>query len=342
MYLHDRDPDALAAAVARGAGVADSAVTGVDVVVVATPPRVTPDTVASALRDHGDAIVIDVSSVKSQMASDGGGTRDVSRFVGSHPLAGREVSGPEAAQADLFLDRIWVLTPTPATSARALATARELVRLTGAVAIELDPAAHDRAVALTSHAPQVVASVMAARLLNARDEDVALSGQGLRDVCRVAGSDSQMWEEILQANAGHVADVLTGVQADLEAVIAGLRQSEPADAGGVREVLERGRRGHARIPGKHGARTAAFAVVRVVVADEPGALGGLFVAAGSAGINLEDVRIEHAFGRPTGLVELSVAADHVEALSRALAQHGHVLSGSNEALISAEELGGSQ
>ena len=344
IHLRDRDPGAVTTAVARGAGVAGDPDRDPDVVVVSAPPRVTPALVRSALREFPTSIVMDVSSVKSRVVATGSGTpageavleaAEASRLVGSHPLAGREVSGPEAADVDLFLDRIWVLTPTGETSPEALAVAREVVRLSGAVPIELDPAAHDHAVALTSHAPQVLASLMAARLTAARDEDVLLSGQGLRDVCRIAGSDPQLWEEILQANAGRVADVLDEVRVDLESVVAGLRglESRPDDAQAavdtatLRDVLERGREGHGRIPGKHGIRTSAFSVVRVVVEDEPGALGRLFVAAGGAGINLEDVRIEHAFGRPTGLVELSVAHGRADELRRALSEHGHLVSG---------------
>lgn len=334
VFLRDRDPQAVAIAASRGAGTGTGPSQPPDVVVVAAPPRVTLDLVRAALTQYPESTVMDVSSVKGQVVTDVEGA-DATRLVGSHPLAGREVSGPEAAEADLFLDRVWVLTPTGETSARALAVAREVVRLAGGIAIELDPLSHDRAVALTSHAPQVLASLMGARLLGALDEDLLLSGQGLRDVCRVAGSDSQLWEEILQANAGHVADVLDDVRTDLANVIAGLRGIDnhesdvdtSVDIATLRDVLVRGREGHRRIPGKHGVRTAAFDVVRVVVEDEPGALGRLFVAAGGAGINLEDVRIEHAFGRPTGLVELSVARDHADALRQALADQGHVLSG---------------
>ena len=120
----------------------------------------------------------------------------------------------------------------------------------------LDPEAHDRAVALTCHAPQVVASLVAARLAAADPSAVVISGQGLRDVTRVAGSDPALWTEILQANARPVADVLDALALDLERVLAALHRiaaaGTPAPAEVVTELLRRGNAGRARVPDKHG------------------------------------------------------------------------------------------
>jgi prephenate dehydrogenase len=219
-------------------------------------------------------------------------------------MAGRETSGAAGARHDLFDDRVWVVTPLPASDPALVQVVRDLAITCGAVPVTMDPTEHDRAVALTSHAPQVLSSLLAARLLEADAEAVAVSGQGLRDMTRIAGSDPALWSAILAANADSVAAVLEAVARDLDAVIADLRDG--GDSPQIAEALGRGVQGRQRIPGKHGAAATAFDEVNVIIRDEPGELGRLFVAAGDLGVNLEDVRIDHVLGKPSGLIELSV------------------------------------
>jgi prephenate dehydrogenase len=194
----------------------------------------------------------------------------------------------------------------------------------GAEPVVRGAAAHDRAVALVSHAPHVASSAVAARLAGGDDTALALAGQGVRDVTRVAGGDPLLWTEILRHNAAPVARVLEEVAADLAAVAGALRATASGgDPGAVRDLLDRGRAGRERIPGKHGAaRPQEYAVLPVVIPDEPNALGRLFAAAGEAGINIEDVRIDHSPGLPVGVAQLSVLPAASDALSRALAERG--------------------
>jgi prephenate dehydrogenase len=245
------------------------------------------------------------------------------RFVPGHPLAGREVSGPGAARADLFADRVWALTPGPLCERDRVNAMVAVVESLGAVAVLTSAEEHDRAVALTSHTPQVVASAVAAGLLPLGDSDVRLSGQGLRDVTRLAASDPDLWTEILSSNRGPVADALEGLIRRLAIV----RDALIGDDGRValRSALAEGASGHRRVPGKHGSEAVEYSVVPVVVADRPGELGRLFADAGATGVNLEDVRIEHAQGRPTGLVELEVRPEAAPALAQGLREHGWVV-----------------
>jgi len=190
------------------------------------------------------------------------------------------------------------------------------------------PDEHDAAVAAVSHVPQLAASLVAGRLRDLDQEAVSLSGQGIRDVTRIAASDPAMWTQILTANAPAVHAVLLAVRSDLDAVLAALADlgaetgDEPARAIGARAVLARtvadGNAGQARIPGKHGAARTAYATVVVVVPDEPGALGRLFHDVGAAGINLEDLHMEHGIGQLFGLAELAVLPAAVEPLTTAL------------------------
>lgn len=328
VQLDDADPAVLAEAVARGAGeVRGSASPAPRIVVVAVPPSAVGAALAAVSRDWPAATVTDVTSVKARpLAGALALGADPVRLVGGHPMAGREVSGPAAARADLLDDRVWVLAPLDATAPERLADARALALTCGAVPVVMTPEDHDRAVALTSHGPQVMASLLAARLVDAAEGDVEVSGQGLRDVTRIAGSDPSLWREILAANAGPVADVLEGVAGDLDRVTHALRSladGTDTDASGVVEdTLRRGRAGRARVPGKHGARAADYAGVPVQVADAPGELARLFTAAGDAGVNLEDVRIEHVLGRPSGLVELSVRPEDGARLAESLRARG--------------------
>ncbi|TAK69779.1 MAG: prephenate dehydrogenase [Actinomycetota bacterium] len=330
--LQDTQVDALAGAQRRTRAPAGWPAQQPDVVVVAVPPAASAGVVADVLGRYPGATVTDVTSVKA------GPLRrlaeldaDLSRVVGGHPLAGREVSGPAAARDDLFADRPWVLTPTPATDPHRLAAVVALVTACRAVPVTMSAADHDRAVALTSHVPQLLASVLAGRLTAAADDQVAVSGQGLRDATRVAASDPALWSEILSANAAPVAEVLDAVVADLDAVAAALRVLASTDASpaaataaadAVQAVLRRGNDGHAKVPGKHGDAAVPLAAIPVVVADSPGELGRLFAVVGEAGVNLEDVRIEHALGRATGVVELSVRADAAAALAAVLVARG--------------------
>jgi prephenate dehydrogenase len=170
-------------------------------------------------------------------------------------MAGGERSGPAAACVDLFVGRTWALTPSDRTSPWALQRARELVAACGAVPLEISSRAHDEAVALTSHTPHLVASLMAARLCDAPAATSALAGQGLRDVTRIAAGDAGLWGDILRANAPAVRSVVRDLLADLAVVDSALEAlAEPAGGGrsagawAVRDLLERGIEGAARIP----------------------------------------------------------------------------------------------
>ncbi len=231
VLLADVSPTALALARDVGAGVPDPGTERVDLVVVAAPPDVTAAVVADELKAHPDAVVTDVASVKAGvLAALTASGADLRAYVGSHPMAGRERSGAVAARGDLFLGRPWVLSPAPGGDAAALAVVRRLALALGAVPLAMPASEHDEAVALVSHLPQVAASLVAARLRHAPDAAVALAGQGLRDVTRIAASDPALWAQILAANAGPVTAVLEQVRDDLDRVLgraAGHRRRDP-------------------------------------------------------------------------------------------------------------------
>jgi prephenate dehydrogenase len=324
VWLTDSDPAAARLAADLGAGelLPDATNDPVDVAVIAVPPAAVAVTLAEAQTRNLAHSYTDVASVKQLPVADARNQGcDLTRYVPGHPLAGREKHGPAAARADLFLGRTWALCPLPETSEAALQAVTNLVRTCGAVPVRTDPAAHDRWVALISHAPHLVAAAMAARLEEAPGDALDLAGQGLRDVTRIAAGDTALWTQILSANAAPVAEVLAAVAADLAEAARVLAEDDDSDKA-VATLLDRGQAGVARIPGKHGGAPREFAVVQVVIPDQPGELARLFDATGAAGVNIEDVRIEHSPGLPVGVAELSVRPAEAGVLLDALEAGG--------------------
>jgi len=331
LSLADTSPTAAALARDLGAGVLASDVTDApDLVVVAAPPDVVAAVVAQELRQWPDAVVTDAASVKGSLLTtlrDIGA--DLSRYVGSHPMAGRERSGGVAAQADLFEGRSWVVAPGPEASEGAIDMVRQIAVAAGSAVLVMTPEEHDAAVAAVSHVPQIAASLVASRLRDLSSVAIALSGQGIRDVTRIAASDPSMWTQILSGNAPAVRTVLESLAEDLDAVLVALRHLESQPDGGAvgaRAVLAKavadGNAGQSRIPGKHGAAPTTYATVIVVIPDEPGALGRLLRDVGEAGVNMEDLHLEHGVGQPFGLVELSVLPAAAQPLIKALTALG--------------------
>jgi prephenate dehydrogenase len=317
--FEDIDPSRVETA--RAMCVTDAAPGDVAVVIVAVPPRATADVCAAALERFPGAVVTDVCSVKSDLLQHLGGRGvPLDRFVGGHPMGGREVSGPESGRADLLDDRVWVLTPTGETSSAALDAVRDLITDCRALPLQMDADAHDAAVAVTSHVPQVLASALAALLLDLAPDQVRVSGQGLRDMTRLAGSDPLLWSQILSANAGPVHAALEQLTGRLQGLTTALAGGDGPAASAA--LIGAGREGRERIPGKHGGASSDYDVVPVLIADEPGQLAAVFVAAGAAGFNLEDVRIDHVLGRPSGLVEVAVRPGLGVALAAALRERG--------------------
>ncbi|MFC5678178.1 prephenate dehydrogenase [Aeromicrobium endophyticum] len=318
VVLHDSLPGHAEVAASMGAGrlLTDDVLPLL--VVVAVPPSASASVVAESLLRWPDALVTDVTSVKSAIQSSVDDGPGADRFAGGHPMAGSERSGPMAASAQLFEGRPWVVTPGATTRPAALDAVVDLALHVGGVPIVMDPAAHDRAVALVSHVPQVMSTLTAARLNDAEGNDLALSGPGLRDTTRIAGSDGAMWLDILGTNARDVRAVLELVRDDLDRVIDALGEDEATLA----RVLESGRHGTTLIPGKHGSSAARFDLVHVQVADRPGELSRLMTDTGESGVNIEDLRLDHDLGRPVGLAEIAVALGVGPSLVQALTDRG--------------------
>ncbi|WP_152189393.1 prephenate dehydrogenase [Georgenia satyanarayanai] len=333
VQLADASPSVLALARDMGAGepVHDASPEPA-LVVVATPPDVAGPVVLDMLRRHPAAVVTDVASVKAVIADEvaAGAADDAARarYVGSHPMAGRERSGAIAADADLFAGRPWVIAAVADASPAAVGAVRALALDLGALPVPLAPQEHDDAVALVSHIPQLAASLVASRLVDAPEAALSLAGQGLRDVTRIAASEPRLWAAILAGNAGPVAAGLRELRADLDSLIAGLDRAAaegplaPGAMGAVSAVVSAGNTGVARVPGKHGGAPRRYATVQVLIPDEPGELGRLFGEVGEIGVNIEDLLLEHSAGARVGIAHLSVVPASAAGLEHELTTRG--------------------
>ncbi len=317
VLLGDVSEENLRIATGLGAGRADDPAARPQLVVVAVPPDHVAAEVARALGES-DAVVTDVGSVKAAPLRQVQALvtpADLTRYVGSHPMAGSERSGPFAGSAALFDGRPWAITPHDGSDPAAVALLGELAAACGAAAVTFSPAEHDAAVARTSHLPHLLAALVAGRLADAPASHLALSGQGVRDVTRIAAGDPALWRQIIEANAEALTALLRDVRGDVDQLLGALSGGTGDD---LTTLLDRGVAGTAVIPGKHGGPPRPMAALFVAVPDHPGELARLLADAGEIGVNIEDLRIDHDPGRPVGLVELTVAEEAVDHLQESL------------------------
>lgn len=250
------DVDARAAAAAQARGVVDrtaaspeEAVAGAALVVLAAPvASLAPLAARVAPALAPAALVIDVGSVKAPVARALDAVVPGGRFVGCHPMAGTEASGPEAADPDLFRGRVCFVCPSAATPA-ATAAATAFWEALGAHVVRLDPEPHDAVMAAVSHLPHVAAFALAASLAGALPEleasgPAAAPTTSLRDTSRIAASSPPVWRDILLMNR---APLLPLVRA-LEGRVAELRAAlESGDADALERLLATGRDARRRL-----------------------------------------------------------------------------------------------
>jgi prephenate dehydrogenase len=189
----------------------EAAASDADLVVLAAPADACIELLERAVRSAPAACLFtDVASVKAPRCAAAGRLGVGARFVGAHPIAGGTATGAAAADADLFRNRVVVLTPTAETAPGALAAVTALWRATGAETVELDAGVHDRVLALTSHLPQMLASALAALAADSEDAQLVrrLSGAGFRDTTRIAQSDAAMWTAIARSNREHLLSAM--------------------------------------------------------------------------------------------------------------------------------------
>lgn len=289
-----------------------------DLIIIATPPSAFKSSIEREATLNPQAILMDIGSVKTKPILEVSTLQGLLyRFCGTHPMAGREVSGAVSARADLFLDRAWIITPTVETSPEARAMVLKVIAVCGAQVVEMSAKDHDEQIALISHLPQTISSLLAAQLSNSKPEALALAGGGLRDTVRIAGSDPKLWGEILAANEAALLPLLISLQSDLADLISAASGSAKWES-----LVAAGRAGKSAIPGKHGGKSREYSYLPIVIDDRPGQLGSLFNACAKADVNIEDLTLEHSPGQLTAVITLAIAPEDMARLSEYLTKDG--------------------
>ncbi len=210
------------------------AVAQADIVVFCTPVL---STIALAnqccSRLNSDVLVTDVGSTKAQLAAELGSMPGT--FIGSHPIAGSERTGLEAATTELYVDSVVVITPSAGTPDHQVSLLEELWRSVGARTLAMDVARHDALLARTSHMPHLLAAMLVDYVADGGDQVGELCGTGFRDTTRVADGSPAVWHDVVASNAEAIGDDLRAFRAVLDKVC---DMFDRKDFEGIRVFLE--------------------------------------------------------------------------------------------------------
>jgi prephenate dehydrogenase len=307
----DPDPASLEAAAERDAvepaGSLAEALGGAELVVIAAPVASLPAQVAAVLEATGDGVTVtDVGSTKASVVAAAGGS---ARFVGGHPIAGKEVHGAEHASAGLFEGATWFLTPTAETSPERYRLVHGFAAELGAFPHAIEPAVHDELVALTSHLPHVLANVVAnqagARPIEGHDP-LANAGGSLRDMTRIAGANPRMWIDVLLDNSEAVREALAEHRRRILEVEEAL---ERLDADFVeRWIAEAGVHRRRMLDVAYG-DAGALQRVQVHVVDRPNVLAEVTQTFGAARIDIRDFELDHVSPEQGGTLTVLVTGE---------------------------------
>jgi prephenate dehydrogenase len=308
---YDADGEALAVAAERGAVDEDAAsavaaVEDAELAIVATPVARLADDVATALRAGDTATVTDVGSTKRRLSAE---VADRARYIGGHPVCGSEARGPDHASAELFEGATWFLTPLTETEPERYRQLHGFVASLGAVPVAIDPDAHDRLLALTSHLPHALANIVlnhAGSLRVHGHEPLAAAGGSLRDMTRVAGANPRIWIDIFLDNAEELRSALGEHRRRVEELE---RALESRDAGWLARWIGEAAGNRRTLLEEAFADVGELQRVRVHVPDRPGVLSGITQALGAEQINIEDFELQHLSPDRGGTLSVLVAGE---------------------------------
>ncbi len=309
---YDRDPEVRARALELGAidaateGISE-AVSGADVVFVATPLSAIAETVRDALEQAGPGCVVsDVGSTKRPLAAAGADER----FIGGHPLAGAETAGVEHARDDLFEGATWYLTPARGSTAGVLyERLHRLLGNLGARPTAIDPVTHDRLMACVSHLPHVLANALveqAAALTSLEGtQRLPAVGPSFRDATRVAGANTRIWTDIYLSNRDALVEGIDEMLDRLQEVRSWLAEG---DGGALGEWNERARAARGELLGA-GLVGGPVQELRASVPNRPGVIAEIALALGRDGVNIADMALSPSEDNSQGVIALWVRGD---------------------------------
>jgi prephenate dehydrogenase len=291
-----------------------------DLIIIATPISAMRNVIANLKKFNNNSTVIDIGGLKSKLLLEVEQFPDIAKiFVSAHPMAGREVSGSKSARADLFEGRAWLISATNLTSATAIEVAKDLGSALGATTYEISAEKHDQVIAAISHMPQLLSSLMGSLVLSEESDVLNFAGQGLRDISRLADSDSKLWSELVVQNSEKLIpkietaiDLLKKLQNDLST----------SNLVGIESFFESGKKGRGRIPGKHGAKPRNYFYLPIVIDDKPGQLAKIFDECAKCQVNVEDLSIEHSPNQEKGLITLALSESDARKLQEHMKKSG--------------------
>jgi prephenate dehydrogenase len=313
----DEDAAALEVAAEREAvepaGSLAEALSGAEVALVAVPVAELPEVVQTVLeRAPAGCTVTDAGSTKATVCAAAGNDP---RFIGGHPICGAETRGPRRASAELFEGATWFLTPLPATGPERYRAAHSLVASLGARPVAIDPSAHDRLVAVTSHLPHALANVLLNQAGTSRvdgHDPLSAAGGSLRDMTRIAGANPRIWVDIFLDNRTALAAALSEHRRRVEQLEAALGAG---DAGFLARWIGEAITHRRRMLDTAYDDAGALHRVRVHIPDRPGVLAGIFQALGAERINVADFELEHLSSERGGTLTILVTGETDAALA---------------------------
>ncbi len=305
---YDVDDSAAVAARERGAvddvGTLRGILADAELAVVAAPVAVLRSLVEEVLEQAPEGCTV----------TDVGSTKDwslnlPSRFVGGHPVCGREARGAAYAAPDLFDGATWFLTPVSATDPERYRAVHGFVASLGAVPVAIDPRAHDRLVALTSHLPHALANLLVNQAGAGRIEGhdpLLAAGGSLRDMTRVAGANPRIWVDIFLDNGPELAEALADHRRRVEQLEVALAER---DAGKLARWIAEAAENRRRMLEQAYPDPGALQRVTVHVPDRPGVLAGITHALGAERINIEDFELRHFSPERGGVLTILVTGE---------------------------------
>jgi prephenate dehydrogenase len=301
-------------AIDRATGSVEEALAGAEVCFACGPVGVLPGQVRAALAAAGPGCVVtDVGSTKRRLVE----AIDDERFIGGHPIAGSETSGVEHARGDLFEGAVWYLTPLARSSGLLYERLHRLIVGLGARPVAVDPATHDRLVAVFSHLPHVLANVLvteAAATLSEHGEALRQVGPSFRDSTRVAGANTCVWTDVYLSNREAVGHEVRRFARSLERVADMLEEGREGEVAHWNDRAADDRRRLLE------AELAAGPVhaLRLTVPNRPGIVAKVALELGRAGVNIADLALAPAADMRSGAMTVWIAGDGQAARAREL------------------------
>ncbi len=296
-----------------------------NVVFVCVPVKKIPElAILAAKSARPGTIITDVGSTKASIIDEVEPKMPEGvHFIGGHPMAGSERQGVAAANPVLFKNAHYLLTPTQKTDMAAYQKLHSMLTSIGANVLAVDPYKHDKAVAIISHLPHMMAAVLmnlASSEANKTENLLLLAAGGFKDTTRIAAGSPRMWIDICLDNKDAIlysidkmSDMLDSLRHDIE----------EADKERIKGVLEKAQHARLNMPSALGKEIGKLYELYIPVPDRPGVISDITLTIGQLGINIEDIEILHAT-ESTGTLRLAIPEkENADRVAAALAQKGY-------------------